>query len=124
MEFSFETVFDPRCGFVLVEAMDRRAGNQCRATEHNIIRVATDSEVLERFSGVIQSDSFTLSAWIGYFMNVVAFNPMECPALNRILTHIITPVSLDRGLDCLWQDTTLPTLERPTIASRDDYSNV
>jgi hypothetical protein len=41
-EFSFETFFDPRCGFVLIEAMDRKADNQCCEIEHNLIRVAAD----------------------------------------------------------------------------------
>jgi len=34
--FRFATFFDPRCGFGLIEAMDQKAGSQCRAIEHNL----------------------------------------------------------------------------------------
>jgi hypothetical protein len=36
MELNVETVFDPRCGFVSVEAVDQRASYQYRAIEHNL----------------------------------------------------------------------------------------
>jgi hypothetical protein len=60
-KFSCEALFDPRCGFVLIEAVDLRPGNQRRATEHNLIRVAADGH--RRL--INSSDSSTLSAWIG-----------------------------------------------------------
>jgi hypothetical protein len=35
-------LFDPRRSFGLNEAMDQKAGNQCRAIEQNLTRVAAD----------------------------------------------------------------------------------